>query len=80
MTVELRVKKQELRVRTSISPRSDARWTATIVQDRRIAWRGSVKRGETDRKLTKLSGAEVVAVRLASSTGAICALEVFVPS
>jgi hypothetical protein len=74
------MKKKELRVRTSISPRSDANWTATILQDRRIAWRGAAKRGAVDRKLTKLSGAEVVAIRLASSAGAICALEVVVTS
>jgi hypothetical protein len=80
MTVELRTKDQELRVRTSVSPRSDTTWSATILQDRRIVWRGVAKRGAVDRKLTKLSGAEVVAIRLASTTGAICALEVVVTS
>jgi hypothetical protein len=80
MTVELRVKDQELRIRTSISPRSSTQWSATVLQDRRITWRGAAKSGELDRKLTKLSGVEAVAVRLASSTGAICALEVLVAS
>ena len=77
--VEIRVTDKELRVRTSLSPRSDTGWMATLLQDRRIIWRGAARRGEVDRKLAKLVGSEVVTIRMASSTGAICAAELAVP-
>ncbi len=80
LQVEIRVKENELRVRTSVSPRTKAAWTATVLQDRKIAWRGSAKRGEIDRKLKNLSGSEMITIRLTSSTGAICAAEISVPA
>ena len=80
LQVEIRVKENELRVRTSVSPRTKAVWTATVLQDRKITWRGSARRGEIDRKLKNLSGSEMITIRLTSSTGAICAAEISVPA
>ena len=80
LQVEIRVKENELRVRTSVSPRTNAAWTATVLQDRKITWRGSARRGEIDRKLKNLSGSEMITIRLTSSTGAICAAEISVPA
>jgi hypothetical protein len=80
MQVEVRVSDKELRVRTSVSPRTNAGWTATVLQDRLIAWRGAARRGELDQKLRNLSGSEVITVRLTASTGAICAADIQVPA
>jgi hypothetical protein len=79
MVVEVRVDQKHVRVRTWVTPKSKQTWTATLFQERRIAWRGKVKRGELDYRLAKLTGAETVGVRLASSTGTICATEIVVP-
>ena len=79
MQVEIRVRDNELRVRTSVSPTSKAAWMATLLQDRQIAWRGSARRGELDRKLKNLSGSEMITIRLTSATGAICAAEISIP-
>ncbi len=80
MQVEIRVKESELRVRTSVSPRSNAGWTATVLQDRQIAWRGAARRGEVDQKLKNLNGSEMITIRLTNSAGAICAAEISVPA
>jgi hypothetical protein len=80
LQVEIRVKEKELRVRTSLSPRTNAEWTATVLQDRHIAWRGAVRRGALDQKLKNLAGSEMITVRLTSSTGAVCAAEISIPA
>jgi hypothetical protein len=79
MQVEIRVKESELRVRTSVSPRTKDDWAATVLQDRQIAWRGAARRGEVDQKLKNLTGSEMITIRLTSSAGTICVAEISVP-
>ena len=74
--VEVRSESGGLRVRSRITPRSSAQWSATIVQDRRLAWQGRVRRGELDWRLADLAGSEVVAVRMSDGNGVVCAAQV----
>ncbi len=80
LSLEVASDARSLRVRTSIRPKSSSVWMATVLQDRRITWRGRVQRGELDRLLTNLKGSEVVAVRLTDANGIVCAAELIVPS
>ncbi len=53
---------------------------ASVLQDRQVAWRGSARRGEVDKKLKNLNGSEVITVRLTSTSGVICAADIPVPA
>jgi hypothetical protein len=66
------VNAREIRVRSSVSPSSSALWSATVLQDRRIVWKGTVKKGELDRRLTNLAGSEAIAVRMSDGHGWLC--------
>jgi hypothetical protein len=74
LVVEFKVDEREIRVRTRV-PKSKATWSAVIVQDRKIAWKGSAGRGEMDRRLTNLPGTEMISVRLSDRNGTVCALQ-----
>jgi hypothetical protein len=78
MRVEI-VADDEMRVRTSVSPRSTSTWSAVIIQDRRITWKGTARRGELDQRVGRLTGAASVTVRLTAS-GVVCTADVIVPA
>ncbi len=78
LRVEVRSDGSIVRVRSTID-RTKAQWSAVVLQERRVVWRGSVTKGRIDRRFTDLPGPELVAVRLTNSTGAVCAAEIRLP-
>lgn len=78
MAVEVRSEKSTLRVKTTID-KTSATWNAVVLQERRVTWRGSARKGRIDRVLTDLPGPELLTVRLTSTTGAVCVAELQLP-
>lgn len=76
LSLDIRSDAQEIRIRTTMKPKSQFTWTTIILQDRRIAWKGPVRRGEVDQRIANLAGSEVIAVRMSNPQGAICTAEI----
>ena len=80
LTLDVRVNTTGIRVRSAITPKTSTTWTATLLHDRRIAWKGAIRGGTIDQHLVNLPGSEVVSVRLTDVRGAICSAELTVPT
>ena len=80
LTLDVRVDTTGIRVRSLITPKTSTTWAATLLHDRRIAWKGAIRGGSIDQRLVNLPGSEVVSVRLTDVRGAICAAELTVPT
>ena len=76
LSLDVRSDAQEIRIRTAMKPKSQFTWTAIILQDRRIAWKGAARRGEVDQRIANLAGSEVIAVRMSNPQGAVCTAEI----
>ncbi len=75
LRLEIRSDGTTVRVRGSVEgTRGD--WSAVVIHDRRVVWRGTAKRGRVDRRLAELAGPETVAVRFTNGAGSVCAAEV----
>ena len=80
MSVDVQVDARQIRVRSALDPPSALSWSTTLLQDRRISWKGSVQRGELDRRVTNLAGSEIITVRMNDGQGTICTAAVTVPA
>ncbi len=76
LSLDVRADSQEIRIRTTMRPKSLSTWITIILQDRRIAWKGPARRGEVDQRITNLAGSEVIAVRMSNPQGAVCTAEI----
>lgn len=75
LRIDVRSEGSNLRVRSTID-RSRAQWSAVVVQDRRVVWRGPARRGQIDRRFAELPGPQTLSVRLTNTAGAVCAAEI----
>jgi hypothetical protein len=80
LTLEVRQESGRLRVRTSLAPKVADSWTATVLHDRKIAWRGKVKKAQLDYRMNDYAGSDVIGVRLSSASGGLCVAEVVLPA
>ena len=74
LRVVVRSNGTSVRLRSTID-RTNARWSAVVLQERRVVWRGIAAKGRVDLRFTALPGPQLVAVRLTNTSGAVCALE-----
>lgn len=74
MHVVVRFDGTNVRLRSTID-RTKAQWSAVVLQERRVVWRGTAPKGRVDRHFAELPGPELVAVRLSNTSGTVCALE-----
>jgi hypothetical protein len=78
-TLRVQDKGSSLRVRFSIDPRPSSTWSVVVLHERRIAWRGTVRRGEFDRLVQDYPGADAIAVRADDGRGTVCTVELVTP-
>lgn len=79
ITLDAQTDHGAIRVRASVTPKAGVTWTTILLQDRRITWRGPAVRGLLDRRVSDLTGAETVTIRMTHPNGAVCTVEVLLP-
>jgi hypothetical protein len=76
ISVELKAEHARIRVRVKVAPRQKSDWDATVLQERRIVFKGLAKRAELDQWFDNLPGSDEFVIRLNDGAGAVCTASV----